>query len=128
MTLTLYGPETNRIIVWLPPEPQRYALELHDEKGALVKKTRRGEKLGKPFVLPKKPLQESGYRATWAEDREYNTIMPRIRLDELFQIRSPGKFTLTGQVRAIVVVQRGRETLVPAIFDLPPTTLKLSED
>jgi hypothetical protein len=120
--LACHGTTTNETILWFPPEPERYALELMDANGHKVGKTFRGKKLGKQFRWGGGFPDRQGYSYTRAPSTGVATLPPAIPLSALFNLKQPGTNTLIGEIRALVV---RKWSAVPAAFTPPPIEIQI---
>jgi hypothetical protein len=117
VTLILNAVSTNRVIVWLPPESQRYKLDMADGQGNAVNKTSRGRKLDAPMRRTLKSLESQGYVPIWTTGDLVIVPERNNMLSDWFQMKTPGPYILRGEVHALVVIPNGE--LIPTTFTLP---------
>jgi hypothetical protein len=129
-------------LLWLPPLPSRYQMELYSSNGIPVPKTWKGKMFGKRMDTNPKPLPilgagryfvEPGYLEFVAKLDETNQIVtydPTVKLglpasfvlQDMFRITEPGKYHLAFVVRALK--RNG-----PSIYhDFEPCYLPVSVD
>lgn len=116
--VTLAG--TNAARIWIPPEPQRYRMSLHDEKGNAVKPTDRGKKLGAKLKLKQDVRKGHGYIIATIIPQETCGAFPAFALKDFSQVDHLGPYTLTCELRFLRPnPRRGVSAIVLPAVKLP---------
>ena len=110
----LYNSSTNNgnlgpgmLMFYLPAIESRYRLELTDEKGNAVKKTTKGNALGKPAPQSSSPATSVRINTGWRRKEQFIILareergLPELKLQDYFKIVDSGKYHLHFEMSAL---------------------------
>lgn len=108
--------------LYVPPRTNRYRMDLFDEKGNPVAKTRAGQALGRPAKPQRYKVDfQHGYTFCGVGGGLAEPVGDSLRLSDYFAITRPGHYRLELRVGVVWQLRPGVKPHDPPLFEfLPP--------